>query len=606
MEVSTALLLILVCAIQSNLGITSPKSIFEDYFAFKLSRDPLSASYMGFHEYDSLTPNNSVAFLKNVVRSKCQDFHDQANNLSRAEDIYVCELDRLYLDLIEYETEICMRGIDLEGYVFPAITVFNGIQSTINYEPSAYEFNTVEDLQNPLKRIKALPQRINDIIEALEVGITRNKTYAKDSLDRIKEQFEALYVNDATKSIFYEVFNQLPTQFGEEVVTKLQEEAKVVISEQVIPAYKKLDDFIQSRYYNYLRPSIAVSSINNGVEFYQEALDFHFSLDSVTPQEVHDLGKREVALLRAKVEDILEENNVTVPISELAAFIRAQPGQTFEDQQGILDFMEGLITSVNKKLPDLFFESITSPESLNVNVEPMPENVDGFAYFVRGSKDGKRTAKYVVNLKNPADLPKFLLTTLTLHEANPGHSMQSSFRMIYSLPDFLANLITFPHSMGAYGFPGYTSHKEGWGLYSEFLGVELGMYEDYRDLLGYYSGELLRASRLVVDTGIHVLGWTKDEALGYMLENTMFSRPILESQIRQYITNPGQATSYKAGEKVIQIMKAKFSKKFGSRFSLKKFHHSVLACQVPMKFLERCLSLYMPNPEKENSKVSLI
>lgn len=368
----------------------------------------------------------------------------------------------------------------------------------------------------------------------------------------------------------------------------------MIISEQVIPAFKKLDDFIQTRYINFLRPSIGVSSIQNGEEFYQEALNFHITLDSVTPQEVHDLGKREVKDLRAKVETILWENNVSVPISELANFVKTQPGQTFESEHDILDFINGIITSINAKLPDLFFEGITSPESLRVRVVPMPANINGYAYFGQGSSDGQRSGQYMVNLKNPSELPKFLITTLTLHEANPGHNMQASFQTQHSLPGFLANSYSFSYTMGAFGFPSYTAHTEGWGLYSEFLGQELGMYEDYRDLLGYYSGDLLRAARLVVDTGIHAMGWTREKALEYMLENTMFPRSILEVDIDKCITRPGQATAYKVGEKVIRIMRSKFSQKLGSSFNLKKFHQSVLACQVPMKFMEECLHLYMP------------
>eukprot|EP00094_Tigriopus_californicus_P005138 TCALIF_04952-PA protein Name:"Similar to Slc25a15 Mitochondrial ornithine transporter 1 (Mus musculus)" AED:0.50 eAED:0.50 QI:0/0/0/0.33/1/1/3/0/767 len=574
------------------------EALFRDYFDLKLKFNPIIGSRRGYHKYDDRVPPHTPTCFKMLAES-CKEYQKRAAMalsfpITRNSDP-IDPLKELELIHLLLEANACHRGIKAEGYYFPPVHYIRGIQSFLVEQwvlDGLFEYKTVDDLQNPLKRLKAIPAYIDDIINTLKEGASKNMTFAPESFHKTKEQFAALQVSKPEESNFYVPFEKMSaTLFDRDSIRGIQNEAKKVIEAEVLPAYNRLDEYIHNEYFLHLRPTPGVLSLPNGQSYYKDCLEFFTSLSSLTADQIHEIGLAEVAELTEKVSVLMTEFNMTGrSLSEFSDFVRSQPGQTFESKNELLEYVKDILDNkINPILSQIIPEELLTSEIYQPNIAPVPPGGGGSVYFLSGAVDGSRPGTFYINLHNLSGIKKFELLSLTLHEANPGHNLDDVVKSNLGMPDYAAVPIYSRLSQGPSNFPFQTALNEGWALYVEHLGLELGLYEDPFDLIGYYSYNLLRAARLVVDTGIHAKGWTKERAVEYLVNNTFFHRKWAEGQVNRYITWPGQAVSYKMGERAILQLRRIFEEQRGSDFDLKEFHGYILSCQVHLPWLKNPL-----------------
>lgn len=561
--------------------------LLDDYFAWKVDTYKFKYYIDGFNVHPGELDDLNLERYQSIENT-CRDYHNRANEIlnRRGNELQVRQ--KRYVKVVEKEAGLCAEASNAKGYYFAPVDYMGGIQSSL---PRSFEKNsgklktdTLEDFQNIIKLLRQVPRQIDQIQTLLEKGIENGITYHEASMSRVGKQFEILLnYSNVEDTDFYNPFKYQLLDDSKEAI-EIQEEAKKVIENDVMPAFVKLKDFLDQKYSKYLRKLPGLSSINN--EIYQTYLESHTTTKGITPEEVHQMGLDEIEKLQSEVMKVVREElkmpNVT--FIEFFEMLKNDKNQEFTSENEVMEYFTKIISDSKSKIRPLFDEHVLNSDTFNVTVKPVPPGGGGLAYYSKPSVDGRRKGSFYINTQNLKAQKKFQATTLTIHEALPGHHLQLSFNKHSPIPSFLR------HTNGDWPlFPGYTSHVEGWGLYSEFLGLEMGILQDPYQRIGFYSGSLLRAARLVVDTGLHAFGWSRDKAIEYMVDNTGWARPILESQVDRYITMPGQAVTYKIGEIGIQEARKNRQKELGDKFDLKAFHRHVLTCLGPISMLEECI-----------------
>lgn len=490
---------------------------------------------------------------------------------------------------------MCLDGLKVKGHLFAPISFKSGIQNDIpGYfgRNNFFKLENINDYENVLKRLSKIPDQLLTIKETLEIGIRENMTFALESMTRVKGQFDKLQVKNVEKSLFYHPFRNLKNTEPER---EIREKAIKLITEDVLPAFQDLSDFVQNVYMNHLRPEAGVWSMANGKEFYQKCLEYHTTLDDIDAEKVHQIGLENVDQLRKGVEQLARSMNLNMNFSSFVQYARDLESLKFKTQdEGLKLFKDILENKINPKLSQVFSEDfLTNPNIYRLNVDLPDKGSGATAYYSNADpKDKTSNSTFYVNLNDLSIFQKTIATTLTLHEANPGHHFQFVYQTIADFPKYLSYTRNVHLSMIPSQTPLNTAHTEGWALYAEYLGLELGLFdEDPFQKLGFYSYNLLRSARLVVDTGIHHFGWSRQKAIDYLLANTAFSLSYIELQVDRYITWPGQATAYKMGEQAIRNLRAKLEKE--EDFDIKQFHTDVLTCYGPMNLLEDCVRIQM-------------
>ncbi len=503
-----------------------------------------------------------------------------------------------YVRLVEQECQTLVGGVDLNGHLLADVYFLGGLHTSMAHtfnRTSFFKLDNLADYSIALQRLAKVPAVMDGAVETLKQGIEKGVTYSIESLSRVDKQFERVIVDDPTESEYYAPFEDMDSKgFNDLIAGAIQSRAKAVISNEIMPALTRLRRFIQDEYFHHLRSGPGVSNIANGREFYQKALEYHTTIKGIRPQEVHDIGLEEIGSLTKGVMDVAERlgyGNMT--FKEFFTMVQNDPHQHFDDEEELLAHARDIVyNKINPKMSSIIPEEFLTDKLFALEVEPSPPGSGGIARYDAGNEDGTRNGTYRINTRNLGAFKKFEMVSLSLHEGNPGHHFDLTvFRFAFDFPKFLHF-----HAYGHYGsFPAgtpiYTSFQEGWGLYSEFLGHEMGLYEDPYDLLGFYSWNLLRAARLVVDTGIHAFGWSRQRAIDYLLDNTGLSRVNIETEIDRYITWPGQATAYKIGERAFRRLRKKKEEELGEDFDLRKFHKYLLSCRGPIDMVEECMTL---------------
>jgi len=470
-------------------------------------------------------------------------------------------------------------------------------------DPKKTQLESLKDYEDLLARITRLPGMIDQITELLREGMVQGVTYSKESLGGVDQQFEKLQAQ-VNASDFYVRFRDMPGSLGVNVVDGLKSSAYKVVEERVIPAFKKLQDFLKFEYSTAYRAEPGISSIPGGLEFYTSVLRWHISTDQ-TPLEVHNTGLAEVSQIQEGVRDVIQQLGQNASFGEFAALMRADVSQEFDSEFEALATYKSILTKVNPMLSTLFpADTITDDvDSLQVAASPLAPK-GATAFYKEGTPDGSRSGTFYVRLEPLSAQKRYEATTLTLHEGNPGHHFQWVFNKNQpDIPQFITSPMLGRYSEAPSRFSMPTAHREGWGLYSEFLGFELGLYKDPYARFGHYSGNLVRACRLVVDTGIHALGWSREKAVNYMLENTAMSKVSVEADIDRYITWPGQACAYKIGERNIKSLRSAAEQQLGEKFRIAEFHRAVLKCVGPMSALETCIERFVSAVKSKGDRV---
>ena len=586
------------------------QELFQEYFEWKWSVVPQEASKKGL--YDLLNGDEiddmSLKSIKTIPK-QCQQFKERAENI--LEGYKTKGRTKFFLQVLKYETQTCVEGFHQEGYLLAPISFMNGVHISLTkfFKGNNMKLQSLQDYKNAVQRLRKIPKQVDEVLTLLKLGAESGKTYANESIFRTKEQFERLQVRPEA-SEFYEIFKHMKLpNIDKSYIESVQSDAKVVIRENVLPAFKKLQNFIHGTYAKSFRSKPGISSIPNGQGYYEACLRFYTTLSDISPEEIHNIGISEVESLRRKMNEVAVSLGFQngIKFSEFVQAMQKDPTQQFASQNETLDHFKSLMAKINTRL-NLTFAKDQLSEAEKLQVEPFPPGQGGLAYYEDPSIDGKRNGTFYVNLYNVDALKKFELMALTMHEGNPGHHLQISGVANNNYIPFFLKLPVHIWNRSPSSFPSYTAYIEGWALYAEYLGHEMGLYDDPIDMISYLSWALLRAARLVVDTGIHAFDWSREEAIQYLVSNTALTRYSCEAQVDRYISWPGQATAYKMGELKIREIRKRQEKKLGAAFDVKKFHASVLSCIGPMELLEHCVEMeqHDEDPKVFYGKVPMI
>ncbi len=412
---------------------------------------------------------------------------------------------------------------------------------------------------------------------------------SKHSLLRTEKQYDNLLTENLEDSPFYRPFKEMNFTKGN-LVSAIRLEAKRLISEEINPAFEKLKDFVLGEYMNETRPGIGLVSLPNGQALYQKCLEVSTTmLKGIDAESLHKSGLEELKELKERLFATADTIGLSgLGFNDLKAAIKAVPSQAFESKEELLNYIKDLINNrINPTLDQVIPKEFLTDSLYKVDVKATSPGSGAFAYYFPASRDRTRNATYYINLDKVENFRKFELPSLTMHEANPGHHFELTvFRHAFKYPEFMEapkfNLKK-PSGIASYG-----ANVEGWGLYAEYLGQELGIYKDPYDLIGYLGFEMLRAARLVVDTGIHHYGWSRDKSIDFLRDNTFLAEDLLASSIDRYTTWPAQAVTYKVGQRKIKAMRKHFEEQ-DPNFDLPQFHKNYLACLGPQDLLQECI-----------------
>ena len=440
--------------------------------------------------------------------------------------------------------------------------------SMIDYLP----METEQDYRDWLMRLKALPEQLTQYQALLDEGLQKERTQAQIVMSRVPAQIQSLIGVDASDSPFFKAFSALPDHFDASQQETLQREAREVIERELNPAFTQLLAFLEERYLPAARAP-GIGSLPGGKQVYTR-LAQHFTTTDMTPDEIHDIGLREVARIRGEMGTVIEEVGFEGDIAAFNAFLRTDPQFYYDSPEALLEGYQAVSKRLDPGLVKLFGKLPRAP----YGVRPIPDEEapdTTTAYYMRPAIDGSRPGWYYVNLYQPEVRPKFEMEVLSVHESVPGHHLQIALAQeLTGLPEFRRN-------------GGFTAFIEGWGLYSERLGYDMGLYTDPYSRYGQLVYDMWRAVRLVVDTGMHYFGWDRQRAIDYFLANAAKSEADIVNEIDRYIGWPGQALAYKIGQLKMLQLRAEAEEALGEQFDIRDFHDEMLgAGALPLDVLE--------------------
>ena len=432
---------------------------------------------------------------------------------------------------------------------------------------------TESDYTDWLARLEKLPEQLGQYQALLSEGVDRERTQARIIIERIPKQLDALIVDNPEDSPFWGVFDTMPESVDIQAAQAIKARARSVISEQVTPAYAEFKTFVEEQYLPNTREHPGIGTLPGGKAIYA-MLARHFTTTDMTPEEIHNLGLAEVARIRGEMQAVIDEVDFEGDISAFNDFLRNDPQFYYETAEELLEAYQAVSKRLDPELVKLFGKLPRMPYGVRpIAPELAPDTTT--AYYMRPALDGSRPGWYYVNLYKPEVRPKYEIEVLSVHESVPGHHLQIALAQeIDGLPEFRRN-------------SSVTAFIEGWGLYSERLGYDMGLYQDPYSRYGQLIYDMWRAVRLVVDTGIHYFGWSRQEAIDYFKFNAAKTEADIINEIDRYIGWPGQALAYKIGQLKMLELRANAERTLGERFDIRAFHDELLgAGAIPLDALE--------------------
>ena len=486
----------------------------------------------------------------------------------------------VFARMLDYE----IAGLDFHIYRLPIFKA-GGFHL---FFPDLYTlspFGTVGDYENYLARLAALPRYFEESIALMRLGLRSGYVPPRVTLEGIDISLQAQLVDDPARSVFFRPFEQFPAAIGGADRERLAAAGGEAVRAAVVPAYRSLLRFLNEEYLPASRRTIAASEFPEGPAFYRDRICYYTTLD-LTPEAVHATGQDEVRRIRAEMIAVMRKTGFRGELRAFIEFLRRDPRFYVTTAEALLEKTALVLKRMDGELPRLFK---TLPR-LPYGIRPIPEfSAPGnyAAYYQPGTGDGTVAGTYYVNTYDLPSRPVYEIEALSLHEAVPGHHLQLALQQeLAGLPDFRR-------------FSGFTSFVEGWALYAERLGLEVGFYQDPYSDFGRLSYEMWRACRLVVDTGMHALGWTRAQAIDFMVENTSSTLLNITNEVDRYIAWPGQALAYKIGELKIRELRALAEKELGHRFDRREFHDAVLlGGALPLEVLEARVRAWINEQKK--------
>ncbi len=535
--------------------------LLEDFFEESLDRNPLRATSIGDPRYNDRLPN----FLSRESIDEQERFDrrwlDQIRKLDRSQ---LSGQDRLSYDVFVRDREMAIEEARFPSHLIPIdqFASFPAFFAHLGSGKSIQPFKTEKDYRDFLSRVDGMVVIVDQAIENMRMGVERGVVQPRMVMEKVLPQLQAHVLDEVSESVFYEPIANLPQEMAEGVKQDLTRAYTKAISEKLIPSYAKLHGFIRDEYIPRCRDTVALSALPDGEAWYAHQIRT-MTTTEITPQEIHEFGLREVERIEGEMRGVMGELGFKGELQDFFRHLKTEERFYFKDKEAVLKGYRDLRDRINAVLPRAF--DIFPKADYEVREVPsfMAESAAG-AFYQPGTPDGSRPGVFYVNTFNLRAQPKYGMETLSIHEAAPGHHFQISIAQeVEELPRFRR-------------FGGNSSYAEGWALYAESLGKELGLFTDPYQYFGRLSDEMLRAMRLVVDTGLHDKGWTRDEAIAYMLAHSSMAETDVVAEVERYIVVPGQALSYKVGQRVISNLRARAERELGERFDLKAFHRAVL------------------------------
>ena len=542
--------------------------LVNDEWENHLEEYPLYATSSGDHRYDDKLDGMFESDFERRLR-KQREFKDRLNTINFPD---LSGKDKINYDIFNQMISNRIKYLEFKAYRM-ALSKMDGFHLEL---PELYlnvPFNDLQDYTNYLSRLEAISEHVDGYIDIMTKGLQEGQVQPRIAMAGVTDALKNHLVTDPAKSQFYIPFTQFSKKISSLEQLDLINRAKKIIIDGIVPSFRKFVDFLESEYIPHIRVDISASNLPDGKSFYDFCIVYQTTLH-LKPEEIHQIGLDEVKRIRSEMEDVVKKTNFKGSIKEFVEFLRtdsqfyvSSPQELLEKTSLVLKRMDGELPTLFKTLPRLPYGIRAIPDYA------APGNTT--AYYHPGTGDGTKSGTYYVNTYDLKSRPLYEIEALSLHEAVPGHHLQLALQIELDMPKFRK----FTH---------FTSFVEGWGLYAERLGLETGFYTDPYSNFGRLSYEMWRACRLVVDTGMHALQWSRQQAIDFMAEYTSLSLLNVVNEIDRYISWPGQALAYKLGELKIRELRTKAEKELGNKFDKRLFHDAVLLNgSIPLNILEK-------------------
>ena len=536
-------------------------ALFDEYFERNLEMNPLTATFIGDYRYNDRMANTNSPEYRSAATAMDEELLQRLLKIDRQQLDYQ---DQLSYDLFKINREQSLEGDQFPSHLQP-INQFYSLTSffvQLGSGASAHPFKTVKDYDDFLSRADQFALNVDQVITNMKEGMRKGIVQPRILMAKLVPQLESQLVDDPEDSSFYAPIRNLPDDFSDAERERLTAAYAGKISGTIIPAYKRLNNFIGDEYLAAARATVGLYALPNGEDWYAYLVRVRTTTD-MTPNEIHQIGRDEVARIHEEMLGVMEEVGFEGDLKDFFEFVNTDEQFFFDEAeeliQGYRDMSEH-ISELSKNLFEIFPNTAFEVR----RVEPFREQSAAGGSYMAGTADGSRPGVFYANAYDIKARGKWAMESLYLHEAIPGHHFQIMIqRENESLPEFRR-----------YG--GFTAFSEGWGLYAESLGKELGVFTDPYQYFGGLNAELWRAIRLVVDTGIHAKGWTRQQVLDYMYANSAVVEARAVAEAERFMAIPGQALAYKVGQLKIRAIRDDAETRLGDKFDVKDFHTQVL------------------------------
>ncbi len=524
-------------------------------------------------------------YTREYYKAEADYAENQLQNFACIKMDDLSETEQISVELLKFVLQDKIDFYKFERFLNPLLSD-SGFHSSLNYQ--IRPLNNYWAVKEYLKKLNALPEFVNQHFVNLREGLDKGVSQPRVIFKGYETTYNDHIVSDFKKSPFYKPFDNLPSSLSQTQKDSVLTAAKNVIEQKVVPEFKRIKTFFETEYFPKTRTTLGVSETPNGVAYYQNRINFYTTSTQYSAEDIHQIGLKEVARIKAEMQKIIKELNFKGSFADFFKFLRTDEQFYAKTPREILMIARDMAKRADAQLPKFFKTLPRKP----YGVAPVPDAIapkyTGGRY-IGTSKNSTEPGYYWVNTYDLPSRTLYTLPALTVHEAVPGHHLQGSLNneLGDSIPQFRRNLY-----LSAYG--------EGWGLYSEFLADEMGMYTTPYEQFGKYTYEMWRACRLVVDTGIHAKGWTRDQVVKYMSENTALSLHEINTETDRYISWPGQALSYKIGEIKIRELRKKAETELNEKFDIRDFHEVILEQgTVTLAILETRVNNYINKVKNE-------
>lgn len=554
------------------------EQLYHDYDEEYLALNPIDATFRGDYRYnDRWYPHDP---LSDQYLSASYELNRRY--LARLDEIDPATLgdeERISYDVFRYDREHAVERHDLGYDAFEQLTPVNqfwslpGIVVMMGSGAAGTPFRTVKDYDDWIRRSNGFAGFVEFAIARMREGVELGVVQPRVLMEKTLPQLEAQLVENPEQSDFWLPVAQMPESFSDAERAAVAAKYRQHIRDVLVPAYAKLHDYIRDEYLPHTRDTVGQGDVPGGADYYAFLVRESTTTD-YTPEEIHDIGKREAQRIYAQMEKVKDMVGFAGTMQEFFEHLRRDPAYYHDDEQALLDDYEALRARINPAL-DRLFDLRPKSDYVIRPVEAFRAQSMAAAQYFQGTPDGSRPGIFYVNTFDLASRPDYMMEAVSLHEASPGHHFQ------VSIAQELDNLPAFRR------FGSYTAFDEGWGLYAESLGQELGLYGDPMQYFGWLYLDIWRANRLVVDTGMHALGWSREDAIAWMKSNSPITDTDVIAEVERYIAIPAQALGYKVGQLKIRELRTRAEAALGEDFDVREFHRQVLdSGSLPMVVLE--------------------